>query len=544
MAENRKNIFLAAVSGIILGFSYPGSALNLGFFAWFGLIPLFLALKNSKRGFLVGYAVGLVYFLIVFRWYWYFYPLDSLGINSRLLSVIILFFVYAIVSAAMALFWGLFGYFFSKIKKQKMEFFAAPALFVLFEFVRSFGFGIVMAGQGTLYGPHWTMGNIAYGLANNFLILKISSFIGVYGILFLIVFANFLLFSLVRGQFKFKFHFIALIIILISLSYLYRPPIAGDQQKINYTIIQTNEAAKIDPTSKEELDAFKKQLALLNQIATKSPDSVLIVFPEGSDFFKSISNFLTTSQSQTYFGNLFKNSRLVISGVKIIDTDRKAKSRVIALDTKEGIIGYYDKRLLTPGGEFLPYPIEFIVNKISKNTVGQFGRYREFGIGNKSTSKINFQNKFSISPLVCSELLSPDLTRKTIGDGNIIVGMSSTAIYHGADSAIQELLAIARFRAAENAKPLILAANMGRSYAIDDNGKIQNLAKNEDPQILTGSVAFSQEKSWYNKYGDWPILAPTLIMLIYVLCLHIKKQNKLGIIHRLHERFEKKIYRT
>jgi apolipoprotein N-acyltransferase len=104
--------------------------------------------------------------------------------------------------------------------------------------------------------------------------------------------------------------------------------------------------------------------------------------------------------------------------------------------------------------------------------------------------------------------------------------MSSTAIYHGSNQSVRELLAVARFRAAENSKPLILAANMGLSYAINSHGKILNIASNENPQILTGSVDFSQEKSWYNRCGDWPVLLASglgLLILFFIKKFHVKQ---------------------
>ena len=539
MAKNYKLLIFAGLSGIILALAFPGWSFNLGFLIWIGLVPLFYALNKGYRPFLTGFIAGLFYFLITFRWFWSIYPLDTMGIQSRFASLIIVFIIYIISSAGMAVFWGLFGTVYSlqfsassKFKKRSWQLISCllviPALFVLFEYARSYGFGLLWAGSGTFFGPHWTMGNLAYALADNNLALKISSYVGIYGIVFLIILANLLFFKILakknlRGAgLPVRAGIVILIILLITLGpkLLKQKPPSSDK-KINFALIQTNQPTKISPTPKETLDAFKEQLDLLSRVAKKYPESQLIIFPEASDFFKNLSLFLTGSQIPNYFSNLFKEPKLIVAGARIIDTNDRtpstgsgqAYSRVFALDTKKDIIGFYDKRLLMPGGEFLSYPMRFIVNLLSKTKVSEFGGMREFGVGNKKVSTINFRGQFSVAPLVCSELLSPSLARKTTQGADVIVEMASYGIFHGSGILAKQNLAIARFRAAENQKPLLAASNMGLSYAINSEGNVGFVTQNSEAQILTGSIALNSQKSWYNKVGDLPTILASLALI-------------------------------
>ncbi len=427
----------------------------------------------------------------------------------------------------MAVFWGLFGLVASfqflassKFKKRSWQFVSCllvvPALFVLFEYVRSYGFGLLWAGSGTLFGFHWTMGDLTYALAGNNLALKLSSCVGIYGVSFLIIFVNFLFFKILIGPKKLRaVIMLALVASLITLGpKLLSRKLPSSNKEISFAIIQTNQPTKVSPTPKETLDAFKEQLGLLNQVAKEHPESQLIIFPEASDFFKNLSLFLTGAQIPKYFTNLFKEPRLIVSGARIIDTDNRAYSRVFSLDTQKDIIGFYDKRLLMPGGEFLSYPMKFLVNLLSKTKVSEFGDIREFGVGNKNVSTVNFRDQFSVAPLVCSELLSPGLTRQITGDSDIIIGMASYGVFHGNNALIKQNLASARFRAAENQKPLLAASNMGLSYAIDNGGNVGFIAQNQGAQILTGEVALNSQKSWYNKVGDLPTILASLALII------------------------------
>lgn len=514
MAKDYKNFLLAGLAGLILGLAYPNWGFSFGFLAWLGLIPLFLSLKNSKNSFWIGSTAGLIYFLIVFRWYWDVYSLDGFGINSKVLSITIIFVVYSISCLAMAVFWGIWAYAAKLNQSGKLKFIFAPSAFVLVEFLRSIGFGLLWFGSGTLFGPHWTMGNIAYGLSNNHLALWLSSFVGIYGLDFLIVLINLLIFEIIVAK-KFNLYFrlaggliifIFFAIISPRINFGNQPTGVTGGNKINFALIQTNQPTKINYSPEEKVAFFKEQLELLNEVGKNHPQAELIVFPETSEFFKDLSTFLSTQQVQDYFGKLFTDPHLIISGARVTDDNGRSVSRVFSLDTKNDIVGYYDKRLLAPMGEFLPSPIKLALNLFAKNSAVQFGKLRELSVGQNKSSQTNFDGKFSVSPLVCSELVSPSLARSAAKSSDVIVGMASSGIFHGKGRAILETLAMSKFRAAENRKPLVLAVNMGLSYAIDSRGDIDSIAFNQESQILTGDIIVDFGRSWYNKLGDWPIL--------------------------------------
>ncbi len=538
MAKNYKLLIFAGLSGIILALAFPGWSFDLGFLVWIGFVPLFYALNSRHRPFLIGFVAGLFYFLIVFRWLWSIYPLDTFGIQNKFASLVIIFLIYVISSAGMAAFWGLFGSVYNLAYSAEAasaakagqftvfrkagaklstagQYLTIPALFVLFEYARAYGFGFLWAGSGTLFGPHWTMGNLTYVLAGNNLALKLSSYVGIYGIVFLIILANLLFFKILAKKRLQSAGIVILIILLITLGpKLLKQKSPPTDKEINFALIQTDQPTKISPTPKETLDAFKKQLDLLKLVAQEHPESQLIIFSETSDFFKNLSLFLTGSQIPNYFANLFKEPRLIIAGTRIIDTNDRAYSRIFTLDTQKDIIGFYDKRLLMPGGEFLPYSAKAMANLLSKIKVSEFSDIRELGIGEKKVSTVNFRGQFSIAPIVCSELLAPDLVRKTTLSSDIIVEMASYGVFHGDNALIKQNLAIARFRAAENQKPLLAASNMGLSYAIDGRGNIVFTTQNQGAQILTGGIALNSRKSWYNKVGDLPIILASLALII------------------------------
>ena len=94
-----QKLLLSLLSGLFIGLSYP--PLPLGFFAWFGLIPLFLSLEGSdyKESLKYGYLAGITAHFIVLYW---------IGFNSGAGFVpVFLSLIGAIFY--LSLFWGLFA---------------------------------------------------------------------------------------------------------------------------------------------------------------------------------------------------------------------------------------------------------------------------------------------------------------------------------------------------------------------------------------------------------------------------------------------------
>ena len=98
----------------------------------------------------------------------------------------------------------------------------------------------------------------------------------------------------------------------------------------------------------------------------------------------------------------------------------------------------------------------------------------------------------------------------------------SYGIFRGSVILAKQNLANARFRAAENQKPLLAASNMGFSYAINSKGDVGFITQDQGAQILTGSIAIGNAKTWYNKVGDWPIILAGFLLVIGSIFLTLR----------------------
>lgn len=570
MGKNHKKFILtgqAGLSGLLLALAYPGWSLNfsnglitgLGFLVWIGFIPLFCAMGSvksrqdtqnigthprSRSYFFIGFLAGFVYFLILFRWLWSTFPLTTIGIENNFVSFAIVLFIYILSSAGMGVFWGLFAmafrYWILPSKPSRgywrhsiISGLVTAAIFGLAEFWRAFGFSLLWLGSGTILGSNWTLGSPAYTLYENFLALKLSSYVGIYGVGFLIIFINFLLFKFLSWEKikkSTKIEAMVLIVALFSLipNLFNAPPeLKLSDKKIKFAAIQTRQSTQVSYSSKEALGEFKEQLELFNRVAKDYPESQLIIFPEAGDFLKNLSMFVSSNEIGKYFADIFKEPKMIIAGERIVGSDGRAYSRAFSIDTGKDVIGFYDKQLLTPGGEFLPYSIRLPASLISKKSISEFGDIRELSVGNKKSSLVNFRDQFIVAPIICSEVLAPDLVRTTTQGSDIIVELTSYGFFRGNETIVKQNLAAASFRAAENQKPLIVASNMGLSYVINSNGNVLFITANSAPQILTGYIDLNGRESWYNKAGDLPtILAFLLLFLVFVRIKYFRRKGE------------------
>ena len=473
----------------------------------------------TPKWFWLGFIAGLFYFGYIFFWLWSLYPLQSLGVENKAAALLFILFLFTITTAGMALFWGIFSFavskFYGKISLLFLPFLSA-GVFVLTEYARAWFFGILWFGNGGMLGPHWTFGSPAYFFTGIKPILQTASFWGIYGMDLWAVFLSSSVILFLKTRRK-------LFLIWMSVAILTIPAIniferQSDNQpsaKIGISIIQTQKPTKISYSPEETLRDFSQKLSLLKEAAKNLKENDIIIFPEGADFSKTLANFLDPFSVKTFFNKLSAKNLLVIDNNTISDSV-KLRSKTTFTDSKSGIVGYYDKQLLAPAGEFLPYLIKWPLSIINSSLKNNLEDLREYSKGTMSNI-VRYKNIWA-KILVCSDIVSPAMARR--GNFDFILAQNSLGIFNGSSLLESQLIAISRTRAVENEKYLALVSNFGRSFVIDSQGNNQKITDSGGYKILTGDIVPSSVQTWYNKLGDWPILA---LSLVFIACALFSK---------------------
>ncbi len=464
-----------------------------------------------------GFAIGAVYFGYIFFWMWGAYPLNFLPAIGKPLAIILIFLPFALLTFGMAFFWGGFLWLIQKIKNNEQRYFfpfLAGGLFAITEYLRSWFFSILWLGNGSLLGAHWPLGNPAYLFNNISPIFKTLSIWGIYGLDFWIVFIAVSLFFFIK--FKKKWCLIELILaiaIIPILGVIQEQKQVSDQTtpKIPIAIIQTAYTTKSSHTAEETLDHFKQELVMLKEAAKNmTNEGGIIIFAEGADFSKTLSLFLDPISVKTFFNGLSKKELLIVDSDQLTESGA-LKLKTVFISSQKGVIDSYDKHLLMPGTEYLPYLLKWPLFLINPALKKDLANYQEFSKGT-GPNILRYQNLW-IKTLICSDLLSPELSRS--GNFDFILVQNGFGVFSGGRTQLSgQLLAMTKARAIENGKYLVFASNFGRSYILNPSGTVIKIADDVGYKILTGDIVPHTDKTWYNKLGDWPILILSLAFII------------------------------
>ena len=219
-----KSIHLTVVylilGGVLLGLSFIHSLFwFLGLIALVPLIHFLFNAKNAKNVFLGGYVFGVAFFCIVFIWFWSALPLDWLGIDNSFTGFIFIFMYWITAAIAAAFFIGLFSVTFFKLKTANhFDLILFPFLWVLFEYLRMWGYAIFSFGSESLFEPHFSVGFIGYTLASNQNLLLFAKIGGVFMLSFVAVFINIFIYRVVfMGMYHHKDTRIYTLVLLLAL---------------------------------------------------------------------------------------------------------------------------------------------------------------------------------------------------------------------------------------------------------------------------------------------------------------------------------------
>ncbi len=505
-----KLYLLAIVTGSILGLSAPG--IELWPIAWFGLAPLLLLSVSSAgivEAFLHGLLFGTAYNLVYMNWYLGLQPLDWLGFNewqgwalavaAWLFVTILQGLIVATFSAVLRLL-PLTGSFFPKKVQSQWKlpaFLIVPLLWTLL--VNK------ILNTSDLLGVPWTM--LEYSQYKQHWFIESASTIGGIGIGCLLVFVNVCVANLLATFAKLKnckplaaankatAYYYALAVaavvganVIASLSVDKKLPqancpVAVIQGSINIDMQKTRHRYTTD----ELLDRYKPLV--------EQNSGGLVVFTESA-----VPELLRRDDASLQRLTAMARSRNVDMVVGAIDRNEAGEPYNSAYGITSGgalLPVAYHKRYLVPFGEYTPALIEHAPDWVKKLTNTPAGG----GFASGSSPGLLELGCGKVAPLICFECLSPELAvSSTRRGGELLVNVSDLAWFHKSIIG-RQMLAFSVFRAIENRRYFVFAANTGPSAIIDPLGTITAKSPQETVTNLTGRVAFSSEKtlfaSWF-----------------------------------------------
>ncbi|MBW1703869.1 MAG: apolipoprotein N-acyltransferase [Deltaproteobacteria bacterium] len=503
-----RDILLAVLSGFTLTASFPPG--KLSFLAWFALVPLLKSLDNKSPSpaFRLGLVTGMAHYLTLL--YWIVVVLGHYG-N---LNIVVSFVILILLCLYLALYPAIFSSLSTYLGGYRLDLIFMAGFWVGLEYIRS----------KILTGFPWCfLGHTQY---EHLYVIQIADICGVYGLSFLIILANGIIYWLLfmqneRRSSLLKWQ-ILIAVLMAGSTFAYghyrlseERSVKQSGQSVNTVIIQGNidQSVKWDPAYQEK--TMNTYLRLTRTVLDFSPG--LIVWPETAlpfffqdnvKFSPRVLSLAMESRAPLIFGS---------PAYKRVSGMTRYYNRAYLLTPDNQPIKYYDKAHLVPFGEYVPLG-RFLtfVNRL----VPAAG---DFDVGDKI---IPLKHEgLSAGVLICFEVIFPELARAHARKGaNILVNLTNDA-WFGMTSAPYQHLSMAVFRSVENRLPTIRAANTGFSAFISPRGEILAQSDLFTEAVLKAPVDISESTlPLYARYGDMFALSLLFISLIKIFyCLWRRK---------------------
>jgi len=347
----------------------------------------------------------------------------------------------------------------------------------------------VIRNYYTVNGFPW--GLLGYSQYPYYWIIQIADIGGVYLVSFLIVLVNASLVALFRFR-AFKFVALSVTLMLAANLYgMYRAYVWKPHKStaVQAAIVQANVELAGD---KEHYAAkyFEEMPAAYRRAVQSGANWV--IFPEAQNpyFFTQdfyYRSFLTRLVASTKVPLLFNSTA--------VESDTRYYNSAFLLGPAGKVDYRYDKMHLVPFGEYVPAKnwldfVDPLTHEVSAFTPGKEHRLGQTG-------------DLKFATLICYEGIFPEIAREFQKRGAEIFVIITNDAWYGRTAAPEQHLQIGAFRAIENRRMILRAANSGYSAIIDPLGRFRRRTELFKSDLIIGDAFGYRGRTPYSYLGEW-----------------------------------------
>lgn len=475
-------VFLPLLTSLLLILSYP--KFDQGWLAWFALAPLTVSIwraRSLKSALAAGLAAGFFFYLGIL--YWIYPTMRAGGVNVPVSLAgwaalsLILSLEFAVVSV--------FGFYLKKTGRT-----AWPGVFAAGWALMEWG-KILLTYKGVWF-PWFMLGYTQWRYPA---MLQVVSVTGVYGLSFAVCFSGALLGCSFAGEGWLRHRLRGLIPALALVAGLAAFGIwelqkaaeapAGEYAAV--TLLQPS----IDLYRKWD-DRYSRWIEeRLEGVLARAEEPRLIVWPENA-----LPGWIDEPACRSWLRKAAARPGVFSIAGSVSQGDGKHVAAFL-LDEKGEIADYYYKRRLVPFGEYVP--LRDLLGKYI-GVISELGEFEEGTLGQGIFSA----GGLKIGTGICYESVFPYLSGGDVAKGaQLLVNITNDGWYLDTAAPYQHFL-VNVFRAAENRRPLVRAANNGISGLIDPWGRVLAKTGLNDYTALNVRVPLYENpgRTFYVRNGD------------------------------------------
>ena len=493
----------AGASALLLILSFPNFELYL--LAWIALVPLMVVVAQRPsplRAFILGGAVGLVFFYTTC--YWLTYSMIHYGGLPPTLAYLLLIPAALIVG----IFPGLFTLLLALAVRKwgPWAVLLAPVFWTACEWFRL-----------SVTGQLWNA--LGYSQAYHWMLIRPATWGGVYAVSFLIVAINSALVLVILKRTRATLTTALLIAICVAVVIAVSSGVATTGYSatvppyLNVVTVQPNVPMTLVKSTEEMDELLARHLSMSTNALKSLPDDNLprlVIWPESPMNF----TYASHKQFQELVGTFTKQNHtsLLFNSLEPAPNDGSYNSALLV--NEEGrLISQYDKIRLMPFGEYVPLPQWLPGASLITGLVG------DFTPGTNYTLMPVANHRAGV--FICIESAYPWIARTMTSEGaDVLINISNDG-YLGPTAVMRQHLANVIFRAVENGRPVLRVTNTGLSAFVRADGFIQQQTEGFRADVRNWSVSESGvTRTFYTRYGDLFVYLCAAITLIIAIAVN------------------------
>lgn len=206
----------------------------------------------------------------------------------------------------------------------------------------------------------------------------------------------------------------------------------------------------------------------------------------------------------------------ILVGTLMMNSDGRPTNTVLVWDGAHGPVARYDKHIVQPFGEYLPWRPFFSMFSSYASMAGNFRP----GTGSSVVRVPGRSGEVTVGVSTCWEIAFDRSAKAAVDDGARILYVPTNNATFGKTDMTYQQLAMSQFRAVEHGRAVVVAATSGVSAIIEPDGSISRESGVFTPAVLADRLPLHSAKTVATVLGAWPrwiIVVVTVGGLLVVL---------------------------
>ncbi len=503
---------------------------KIGFLQWISMVPallwLFSRTEGEKRPRLrrlygAGFFYFIAFYLTIFHWFFYLYPMEFAGVTpvEALVLVLICWIGLSLLQASLfSLIFPLFGLLCRTAPIRRFPW-LIPFLFATQYTVAEWSQTLTWMGVPWARLP---LGQIEMGFFVNS-----ASLFGTYFLTFALVAVNGLVACalLCRGRVRF---FVTAAASVLALSLITGGiGLAVNRTRRGEPILVAAVQGNVGSSEKWGFDSAFRTEKIYEEYTMKAAEAgaSLVVFPE--TFLPSnVGEHTATGEYLMDLAQAPENGIIILCG-GFYDGDEGQYNAMFAV-YPDGTIDdtFYAKRHLVPFGEYVPWRplIETLIPPLADMSM-----LAEDLLPGTDSAIIEIPGVARVGGLLCFDSIYETLTMQSVRDGADLLVLPTNDSWFKDSAAVYMHSAQARLRAIESGRWIIRAADTGISSIIDPDGKTHDELPPEVEGMSMATVYVNESRTLYSYIGNllvYLMIAALVALPVAQIVLACRKSKK------------------